>query len=223
MKKSNIEPTGKLIICFEDNHLIAVNKRPGQPVQPEPGKPVSLEEEVKELIRIRDHKPGAVFLGVIHRLDMPVSGIVLFAKTSKALVRMNEQFKNRQVIKIYEAWVEHVPKSPEALITHWLRRDEKRRMTKAFPSPVTHAEEARLKYEITETNGSLACLRIQLLTGRKHQIRAQLSAIGSPICGDVKYGAASALPDQSIALRAVLLQFEHPVSKQQVTIQVNPE
>jgi 23S rRNA pseudouridine1911/1915/1917 synthase len=208
-------------ILFEDNHLMAVYKNSGQSVQPEPGKPLSLEEEVKRFIKTRDNKPGDVFLGVIHRLDMPVTGIVLFAKTSKALVRMNQLFQKREVSKIYHALVEHHPPKSTDLITHWLRRDDKRHMTKAFSSEVTNAEKAQLKYEIIESKGNGSLLRIELLTGRKHQIRAQLSAIGCPIKGDVKYGASKPNADFGISLSAVELSFEHPVKNEPVHIKSN--
>ncbi len=205
-------------ILFEDNHLVAAVKKAGQTVQPEPGKPPSLEEEVKQYIKKKYDKPGEVFLGVIHRLDMPVAGIVLFARTSKALARMNELFQKREVSKIYEAWVEHAPPEQAGLITHWLKRDEKRNFTKAFISETKGADKAQLKYEVKEKKGNQTLLRIELLTGRKHQIRAQLSAIGCPIAGDVKYGASRPNPDQSIALAAVELGFIHPVTKEKVLI-----
>ncbi len=208
-------------VLFEDNHLIAVNKKAGQTVQPEPGKPESLEEEVKRYIKQTYSKPGDVFLGVIHRLDMPVSGVVLFAKTSKALVRMNEVFQKREVSKVYEAWVEHIPFAQTDIITHWLKRDERKNITKAFVHEMRNADKARLIYEVLKKEGQKALLKITLLTGRKHQIRAQLSAIGCPIIGDVKYGASKANADQSISLKAVELSFIHPVKKETVTIRIS--
>lgn len=207
-----------LQVLFEDNHLIAVAKRPGQTVQPEPGKPMSLEEEVKQYIKEKYHKPGDVFLGVIHRLDMPVSGIVLFARTSKALARMNDLFKNRKVEKIYEAKVEGKPLHTTDTLTHYLVRDDKKNLTRAYLKPVEGAEKAMLSFEVKYVNNSNTILRIRLLTGRKHQIRAQLGAINCPIAGDVKYGASKPNADGSIALAAVLLSFEHPVTKQKVEI-----
>ncbi len=207
-------------ILYEDNHLIAACKRAGQTVQPEPNKPASLEEEVKLYIKKKYNKTGEVFLGVIHRLDMPVSGIVLFARTSKALARMNEQFQKREVSKIYEAWVEHTPPATTDLITHWLKRDDKKNFTKAFISETKGADKAMLRYTLLEKQNNKSLLRIELLTGRKHQIRAQLSAIGCPIVGDVKYGASKANQDGSISLRAVELSFTHPVTKENVLISV---
>ncbi len=206
----------KPTIIFEDNHLIAAVKRSGQTVQPEPNKPLSLEDEVKQYIKITHDKPGDVFLGVIHRLDMPVSGIVLFAKTSKALIRMNEIFQQRAVKKIYIAKVENRPPKPNDLITHFLKRDDKKNFTKAFVTEVKDGYKSQLKYEVIETKGRYSILKIELLTGRKHQIRAQLSAIGCPIVGDVKYGALKSNADQSISLHAAELSFEHPVKKEMI-------
>lgn len=207
-----------LQVLFEDNHLIAVVKRAGQTVQPEPDKPICLEQEVKDYIKQKYNKPGDVFLGVIHRLDMPVSGIVLFARTSKALARMNELFKNRKVEKIYEAKVEGKPIKTSDTITHYLLRDEHKNYSKALLMPAPKAEKAMLSFEVKYNNNSNCILSIKLLTGRKHQIRAQLAAIKCPIVGDVKYGASKPNPDGSIALTAVRLQFEHPVTNLPVQI-----
>jgi 23S rRNA pseudouridine1911/1915/1917 synthase len=225
MKKNNIKSTQfshqqamSLQVLFEDNHLIAVVKEPGQTVQPEPGKPKSLEDEVKLYIKEKYNKPGDVFLGVIHRLDMPVSGIVLFARTSKALTRMNELFKNRKVDKIYEAKVEGKPLQEIDTLTHFLVRDETKNITKAYIKPIPNSEKATLSFEIKYVNNSNCILRIKLLTGRKHQIRAQLGAIKCPIIGDVKYGASKRLDDKSIALTAVELSFEHPVTNAPIKI-----
>ena len=211
-----------ITVLFEDNHLIAVAKRSGQTVQPEPGKPLSLEEEVKAYIKEKYNKPGEVFLGVIHRLDMPVSGIVLFARTSKALTRMNELFKNRKIEKIYEARVEGKPLQQADTLVHYLKRDEQKNITRAFLMPTPNAEKATLSFEVKYQNNSNAILRIKLLTGRKHQIRAQLGAIKCPIVGDVKYGAQKANEDGSIHLAAVELSFEHPVTKLMVNITHTP-
>ena len=205
-------------ILFEDNHLIAAFKLSGQTVQPEPGKPLSLEDEVKEYIRVKYNKPGAVFLGVIHRLDMPVNGIVLFARTSKALVRMNESFQKREITKKYLCLVEGRPPHASASLQHWLKSDEKKNFTKAFESPVNNALEARLKYKVLKSSKDKSLLEIDLETGRKHQIRAQLSAMGCPIIGDVKYGASKPLNDYSIALQAYYLSFNHPVQDTPVLI-----
>ena len=211
-----------LKVLFEDNHLIAVAKKAGQTVQTEPEKPTSLEEEVKAYIKTKYNKPGDVFLGVIHRLDMPVTGIVLFAKTSKALVRMNDLFKNRKVDKYYEAKVEGKPLYQTDTLTHYLVRSEKKNITQAHLKPVPNADKATLNFEIKYVNNNNCILRIKLLTGRKHQIRAQLGAINCPIVGDVKYGASRPNPDGSIGLSAVELSFEHPVTKLPIKILYQP-
>jgi 23S rRNA pseudouridine1911/1915/1917 synthase len=205
-------------ILFEDNHLIAAFKKSGQTVQPEPNKPLSLEEEVKAYIKEKYQKEGAVFLGVIHRLDMPVSGVVLFARTSKALARMNELFHDRLVGKFYEAWVENTPPNTEGLLTHYLKRDENKNFTKAFVSEVKQADKAQLKYKLLKKSANKTLLSIELLTGRKHQIRAQLSAMGCPIVGDLKYGASRPFSDGMIALQSCKLTFNHPVKNETVVI-----
>lgn len=212
-----------LNVLLEDNHLIAVVKRPGQTVQKEPGKPLSLEEEVKAYLKEKYNKPGEVFLGVIHRLDMPVGGIVLFARTSKALARMNEAFRNRSVDKIYEAKVEGRPLEEAGTLTHYLVRDDKKNITRAFLQPVEKAEKAVLSFRVKRQDGRHCVLRIRLHTGRKHQIRAQLSAIRCPIAGDVKYGASKPYPDGSIALTATELGFEHPVTRQHLVVRLENE
>ncbi|MDP1727734.1 MAG: RNA pseudouridine synthase [Bacteroidota bacterium] len=215
MKKNNP------LIIYEDNHLIAAYKLSGQTVQPEPNKPRSLEEQVKIYLKEKYQKEGAVFLGVIHRIDMPVSGLVLFAKTSKALTRMNEIFHDRLVQKIYLAKVEGKPKLKTELITHWLRRDENKNFTKAFTSEVKGAQIAKLTYEIIESNARFSLLKINLHTGRKHQVRAQLSALGCPIAGDVKYGASQPMADQSIALQSYSISFIHPVKLEPIELILN--
>lgn len=215
----HINTSSHLHILFEDNHLIAVHKRAGESVQPEDGKPASVEEQVKKYIKVSKQKPGDVFLGVIHRLDMPVSGIVLLAKTSKALVRMNEAFKQRDVEKIYTAVVNGTPNPTKALITHYLLRDDSRRITKAFDKEVRGSQRAQLEYEVIGMEGKNAKLKITLHTGRKHQIRAQLSKIGCPIVGDVKYNAPKPLLDGGIALCATRLAFTHPVTKEKIVIE----
>lgn len=207
-----------LEVLFEDNHLIAVEKHPGQTVQPEPGKPISLEQEVKAYIKEKYNKPGEVFVGVIHRIDMPVSGIVLFAKTSKSLERMNRIFEKREVSKLYMAAVENKPPYTEDTITHWLKRDDQRKIVKAFATENTGCEKAQLRYKVIESTKEKSMLEITLLTGRKHQIRAQLSAIGCPIIGDVKYKAKKAFQEHRILLHASKLAFKHPISQKQLEI-----
>ncbi len=206
-------------ILYEDNHLIAALKQSGQTVQPEPNKPKSLEEEVKQYIKVNENKPGEVFLGVIHRIDMPVSGLVLFAKSSKALVRMNEIFQKREVEKHYIAKVHNSPPNEQGLLTHWLRRDENKNFTKAFDEDVTKATKAQLEYTLLKKEGKFSWLKIRLLTGRKHQIRAQLAYIGCSIIGDVKYGASTPNKNGSICLHSFSLSFIHPVKKEALLIE----
>lgn len=206
-------------ILYEDNHLIAALKQSGQTVQPEPNKPKSLEEEVKQYIKVNENKPGEVFLGVIHRIDMPVSGLVLFAKSSKALVRMNEIFQKREVEKHYIAKVHNSPPNEQGLLTHWLRRDENKNFTKAFDEDVTKATKAQLEYTLLKKEGKISWLKIRLLTGRKHQIRAQLAYIGCSIIGDVKYGASTPNKNGSICLHSFSLSFIHPVKKEALLIE----
>ena len=207
-------------ILWEDNHLIAAFKRSGQTVQSEPNKPPALEVEVKNYIKDTYQKPGAVYLGVIHRLDMPVEGIVLFAKTSKALIRMNEVFQQRKVRKIYQAWVHGKPSSKSGNLLHWLKRDEHKNYTKAYQSELKNSERAELNYKLLETKSGYSLLEIELLSGRKHQIRVQLSSMGCPILGDKKYGALFAYEDNYIALQACELSFIHPVSSEPVQIKI---
>lgn len=207
-------------ILWEDNHLIAAFKRSGQTVQSEPNKPPALEVEVKNYIKDTYQKPGAVYLGVIHRLDMPVEGIVLFAKTSKALIRMNEVFQQRKVRKIYQAWVHGKPSAKSGNLLHWLKRDEHKNYTKAYQSELKNSERAELNYKLLETKSGYSLLEIELLSGRKHQIRVQLSSIGCPILGDKKYGALFAYEDNYIALQACELSFIHPVSSEPVQIKI---
>lgn len=205
-------------ILWEDNHLIAAFKRSGQTVQSEPNKPKALEVEVKEYIKEKYLKPGAVYLGVIHRLDMPVEGIVLFAKTSKALVRMNEIFQHRKVRKIYQAWVHGKPPANSGNLLHWLKRDEHKNYTKAYQTEVKNSERAELNYTLIQSKKGFSLLEVELLSGRKHQIRVQLSSMGCPILGDKKYGALYAYEDHSIALQACELEFIHPVSNEKILI-----
>ena len=205
-------------ILYEDNHLIVVNKRSGELVQPDPTDDPALEDEVKEMIRIRDGKPGAVFLGVVHRIDRPVSGAVLFAKPSKALARMNETVKSRQIRKIYWAITENRPSPESGSLRHFLVRDGRTNRTKAYDRPIPDTKEARLDYRLLAESDRYRLLEIELLTGRHHQIRAQLSKIGCPIRGDLKYGAPRSNRDGSISLHARSIEFVHPVRRSPVLI-----
>ena len=177
-----------------------------------------LNEIVKAYIKKKYSKPGAVFLGVVHRLDRPTSGIVVFARTSKALTRLNKLFAERQTQKTYWALVKNTPQQLEATLKHYLKRNAKQNKSYAYAKPVPDAKEAILYYKVIKKLKSFSLLEIALHTGRHHQIRSQLAAIGSPIRGDLKYGAARSNPDGSISLHAHKLEFIHPVKKEAIAI-----
>lgn len=210
--KSNLQ------ILHEDNHIIVVNKRVGDIVQGDKTGDQPLSEVVKEYLKEKYNKPGAVFLGVVHRLDRPTTGIVVFARTSKALTRMNELFSNRETQKTYWAVVKNKPSKPEGHLVHFLKRNEKNNTSKAHLKEVPESKLASLDYKIFKELNSYFALEINLYTGRHHQIRAQLSAIGSPIKGDLKYGFDRSNPDGGIHLHARKLVFVHPVSKEHLEI-----
>ena len=205
-------------VLYEDNHILIVNKHSGDLVQPDQDGDSALENEIKEWIKRRDHKPGAVYLGVVHRIDRPVSGAVLFAKTSKALTRLNEMIKNRQITKIYWAIVEQMPPAEEGTLIHYIVRDGHTNRAKAYDKPQKDAKEACLKYRIAASSKSYRLLEIELLTGRHHQIRCQLSKIGAPIRGDLKYGAPRSNRNGGISLHSRRLEFVHPVSKEHIMV-----
>jgi 23S rRNA pseudouridine1911/1915/1917 synthase len=207
-----------LQILHEDNHLIVVNKRAGDLVQGDKTGDKPLSEVVKEYIKEKYNKPGEVFLGVVHRLDRPTTGIVVFARTSKALTRMNELFSNRETQKTYWAIVKNKPQHPEDKLVHYLKRNEKNNTSKAHTKEVPESKLASLDYKIIKELHHYFALEIHLHTGRHHQIRAQLSAIGSPIKGDLKYGFDRSNPDGGIHLHARKLAFIHPVSKENIII-----
>lgn len=207
-----------LQVLYEDNHLIIVNKRVGDIVQGDKTGDKPLSDIVKEYIKDKYNKPGEVFLGVIHRLDRPTSGIVAFARTSKALTRMNELFSNRETQKTYWAIVKNKPTKIQDKLVHYLKRNEKNNTSKAHIKEVPDSKIASLDYTIIKELTSYFALEINLHTGRHHQIRAQLSAIGSPIKGDLKYGFDRSNPDGGIHLHARKLVFTHPVSKKSIEI-----
>lgn len=207
-----------LQILHEDNHIIIINKRIGDIVQGDKTGDKPLSEVVKEFIKEKYNKPGEVFLGVVHRLDRPTSGIVVFAKTSKALSRLNELFKNRETKKTYWAIVKNKPPRNQDTLTHFLKRNEKNNTSKAHIKEVPDSKTANLDYKIIKELNNYYALEIDLHTGRHHQIRAQLSAIGSPIKGDLKYGFDRSNPDGGIHLHARKLVFTHPVSKEVLEI-----
>ncbi len=207
-----------LQVLHEDNHLIIVNKRVGDIVQGDKTGDKPLSEVVKEYIKDKYNKPGDVFLGVIHRLDRPTTGIVAFARTSKALERMNTLFRDRETQKTYWAAVKNRPANDSGTLIHYLKRNEKNNTSKAFDKEVPESKQAILDYTIIRQLERFTILEILLHTGRHHQIRAQLSAIGSWIKGDLKYGADRSNPDGGIHLHARHLAFIHPVTKEKVNI-----
>ena len=207
-----------LQILHEDNHIIVVNKRVGDIVQGDKTGDKPLSEIVKEYLKQKYNKPGEVFLGVVHRLDRPTTGIVVFAKTSKALTRLNELFSNRETQKTYWAVVKNKPPKNEDILIHFLKRNEKNNTSKAHLKEVPDSKKASLDYKIIATLDNYFILEINLHTGRHHQIRAQLSAIGCPIKGDLKYGFDRSNPDGGIHLHARKLAFIHPVTKEIITL-----
>ena len=204
-------------ILYEDNHLIAVNKRAGDLVQIDQTGDESMEDMVKRFLEAKYNKPAA-FLGVIHRLDRPVSGVILFAKTSKALERMNLAFKTREVQKTYWAVVRKQPPTPEGSLTHFLLKDSQKNVVKAYAKEVAGSQKAILDYALTRELEGYFLLEVYPLTGRSHQIRVQLSTMGCPIVGDNKYGYPRGSKKGSICLHARRLEFLHPVSKEPISI-----
>lgn len=205
-------------VLYEDNHLLVVNKHCGDLVQPDKEGDSALEDEIKAWIKKRDNKPGAVFLGVVHRIDRPVSGAVLFAKTSKALTRLNEMIKNRQIGKTYWAVVENMPPEEEGDLIHHITRDSRTNKAKAHIKPQKDSKEARLHYKMIASSKNYRLLGIDLQTGRHHQIRCQLAKIGTPIRGDLKYGAPHSNKGGGISLHSRSLEFIHPVTKEQLKV-----
>ena len=199
-------------VLYEDNHIIIVSKGAGEIVQGDKTGDTPLSETVKAYIKEKYAKPGAVFLGVVHRLDRPVSGVVVFARTSKALARLNEMFRTGSVQKTYWALVQNKPQETEATLTHYLVRNEKQNKSYAYDHERPGAKKAVLDYRVIGQTERYHLLEVHLHTGRHHQIRCQLAAIGCPIRGDLKYGAPRSNPDGSISLHARSISFEHPVS-----------
>jgi 23S rRNA pseudouridine1911/1915/1917 synthase len=206
------------VILYEDNHLIAVNKTCSDLTQGDKTGDVTLPDKIKTYLKEKYNKPGNVFCGVTHRLDRPTSGVVIFAKTSKALTRMNEMFQQHEVKKIYWAIVKNTPKEPSAKLTHYLIRNEKQNKSYAYDAEKEGAKKAILSYTLIAQSDNYALLEINLETGRHHQIRCQLAKIGSPIKGDLKYGFPRSNPDGGISLHARQVEFIHPVSKEPICI-----
>lgn len=209
-------------VVYEDNHLLIVNKRAGEIVQGDKTGDKPLSEEVKEYLKEKYNKPGNVFCGVVHRIDRPVSGLVIFARTSKALERLNRMLRDGEIHKTYRALVEGHPAKEEALLENYLVSDG--RMNKTFISDSNNPEAklSKLKYRTLARGDRYTLLEVELLTGRKHQIRAMLSGMGHPIKGDLKYGAKRSNRDGGISLQAASIDFIHPVSKQPVKLEVPP-
>jgi 23S rRNA pseudouridine1911/1915/1917 synthase len=206
------------VVLYEDNHLLIVNKSPGIPSQGDSSGDLSLIELCKNYLKEKYKKPGAVFLGLVHRLDRPVGGVVVLARTSKALTRMTALFRNKETQKIYWAIVKAKPNPPEGTLRHWLLKDEKKNRTTAFKKETPAAQYAELDYRVIASEEGLWLVEVKPLTGRPHQIRVQLASIGCPIKGDIKYGDDEPNEDASICLHARQLSFQHPVQKVPLTV-----
>lgn len=209
-------------VLYEDNHIIAVNKTNSEIVQGDKTGDTPLSDMVKQYIKEKYAKPGDVFLGVTHRLDRPTSGVVLFARTSKALTRLNDMFRNHDIRKTYWAIVKNAPEEPEGTLVHYLVRNEKQNKSYVYDLAKKGTQKAVLHYRVLAKSDNYTLLEVQLETGRHHQIRCQLAHIGCPIKGDLKYGFPRSNPDGGICLHARSVEFVHPVSKQLVHIEAEP-
>lgn len=211
-------PENHLDILFEDNHLIVLNKKPGDIVQGDKTGDKPLSDILKDYVKDKYKKPGAAFLGVIHRIDRPVSGVVLFARTSKALERMNELFREKKIQKTYWAVVKNKPQDDKGSLIHYLKKDEAKNKSKAYETEVAGSLRSWLDYQVIGQSDNYYLLEVNPHTGRHHQIRAQLSAIGCPIKGDVKYGFDRTNDDGSIHLHSRKVAFIHPVRKEEINL-----
>ena len=211
-----------LTVLYEDNHLIAVKKLSGEIIQSDQTGDTTLAEKVKDYIKKKYKKPGEVFLGIIHRLDRPVGGVIIFARTSKALTRMNELFREKKIKKEYWAIVEEKPPLEEEQLINWLKKNQDKNRSRAYEKEVKASKKAILSYQLVGRSKNYFYLKINPLTGRHHQIRVQLSFIGCRIKGDVKYGAKRTNKDGGIHLFAKSLSFVHPIKKEPLTISANP-
>jgi len=207
-----------MTVLYEDNHIIAVNKSTSEIVQGDKTGDQPLSEAIKLYLKEKYNKPGEVFLGVTHRLDRPVSGVVLFAKTSKALTRLNEMFRNQEVKKTYWAIVKEKPAQPEGRLEHYLIRNEKQNKSVAYDTERSDAKKAALSYRLIAHSDTYYLLEVHLETGRHHQIRCQLAKMGCPIKGDLKYGFPRSNPNGGISLHARSVEFIHPVSKVKISL-----
>ncbi|NNK60723.1 MAG: RNA pseudouridine synthase [Flavobacteriaceae bacterium] len=211
-----------LQVLYEDNHLIIVNKRAGDIVQGDKTGDQPLSDIVKDYIKIKYNKPGNVFLGVVHRLDRPTTGLVIFARTSKALTRLNKLFVEKAIKKTYWAIVKNKPEKDQNTLVHWLKKNPKNNKSTAYPSEISDGKKAVLHYSLVKSLDNFHLLNIELETGRHHQIRCQLAKIGSPIKGDLKYGFDRSNKDGSIHLHARKVAFVHPVSKEVISVEAAP-
>ena len=207
-----------MTVVYEDNHIIVVNKDSGEIVQGDKTGDTPLSDIVKEYIKEKHNKPGNVFLGVVHRLDRPVSGLVVFAKTSKALSRLCDMFRLGNVHKTYWAITKNVPSHPEGHLEQWIVRNEKQNKSYVYNREVPNSKKAMLDYRVIGYSDNYTLIEVHLLTGRHHQIRCQLAAMGCPIKGDLKYGAKRSNPDGSISLMSRHIEFVHPVSKENISL-----
>tara|TARA_B100000683_G_scaffold45694_1_gene42267 strand:- start:6397 stop:7068 length:672 start_codon:yes stop_codon:yes gene_type:complete len=211
-----------LEVLYEDNHIIAVNKKPSDIVQGDKTGDRPLGEFVKDYIKKKYNKPGDVFLGVVHRLDRPVSGVILFARTSKALSRLNELFRSKQVQKTYWAVVKNKPNPTKDILVHYLKKNQQKNKSTAFNREEDGTLKSELSYQLIKSLDNYHLLEVLPKTGRHHQIRVQLSKIGSPIKGDIKYGSDRTNKDASIHLHARKIEFIHPVKKEPISISATP-
>ncbi|GGW64457.1 RluA family pseudouridine synthase [Winogradskyella epiphytica] len=218
MSKKILSNKSNLQVLYEDNHIIIVNKRAGDIVQGDKTGDKPLSDVVKSYLKNKYNKEGNVYLGVVHRLDRPTTGIVMFAKTSKALPRLNKLFAEKSAKKTYWALVKNPPPKTEDTLVHWLKKNPKNNKSTAYPKEVDGSKKAILHYTLKQTLDNFYLLEVDLQTGRHHQIRVQLSSIGCPIKGDLKYGFDRSNKDASISLHARTLTFTHPVKKEELTI-----
>jgi 23S rRNA pseudouridine1911/1915/1917 synthase len=213
---------GALDVLYEDNHIIAINKKPSDIVQGDKTGDTPLSEFVKQYLKEKYNKPGEVFAGVVHRIDRPVSGVVLFAKTSKALTRLNQMFQTKEIKKTYWAIVKNKPAKDSGKLIHYLKKNEAKNTSKAFNNESSGGSKSELDYTIIAKSDNYYLLEINPHTGRHHQIRVQLSAMACPIKGDIKYGFNRTNKDASIHLHARKIEFIHPVKKEKIVIIANP-
>ena len=219
MAEKTLSNQNNLQVLYEDNHIIAINKRAGDIVQGDKTGDKPLSDVVKDYIKVKYNKPGNVYLGTVHRLDRPTTGLVLFAKTSKVLPRLNKLFVSKDIYKTYWAIVKNRPPKAEDSLIHWLKKNPKNNKSTAYPNEVSESKKAILHYKILKKLHNYFLLELNLETGRHHQIRSQLSTIGCPIKGDLKYGFDRSNKDAGIHLHARQIQFKHPVSKKEINIE----